>query len=586
MKYLDAVPSEKLFEQSYDFIVVGAGTAGCVVASNLSADRSLKVLLVEAGKNYADTPKSVLIEDPRWRCFFDPELYWPGYNWQYKDHLGKETYMRIIIARLFGGGGAVNGMQAQRGLPEDYNEWAQYGVKGWNWDEVLPYFKKLESDADYGGDKHSANGPVKIMRVAPEKWGKLALAVRDAWQKRGLPWFDDINGQGGDCVGPVPVSTNGQVRSSTSQAYLGADVMARDNLHVLDTQLVKRLLFKGLKAYGIELESGRTIEAPNVVVCSGAINTPALLLRSGIGPVAALQACQIPIVADRPGVGGNLRNHAVINLNAHIKPKGRQPATVTPPCVLLNRFSSNVAGCPPSDMCAMLWDRIPGAPLKRDPLSFHIASLTVQINKTYSTGNVTLDQRDISGAPRVEFDVIRDPRDFERIKKALLFSWQTFTDMGVSEYLNDVFFVGMVNGELKLQNNRSAAIISRLGSLVLDGPGALRKRILRSVGATVPDIRDDAALAEMVRPNATALGHWLGTCRMGSERDPQAVTDSRCRLIGVEGVWVIDASIFPTPMSGGTYLPTIMAAEKGSAMVLEDMIHSSSQHADHLETIP
>lgn len=561
-----------------EYLIVGGGSAGCVVASRLSADVDVRVVLIEAGSDFQPGDEPELSRDARTRAFFAQEHFWPDLLVEVSAPKRDEQHGRMAPfqqARVMGGGSSINGMHALRGLRRDYQEWGLLGIEGWGPDDVLPFFKRIENDVDFRGAQHGDNGPIRIQRVQERDWSALSHATRVALERRGIKHIADMNAEEGDGCGPVPLNISPTERISAARAYLTHDVRRRPNLQILANTAVTRLIFEGRSVVGVECEGGggrRTIRAHNTIVCCGGIHSPALLLRSGIGPGAQLQRMGVSVVVDRPGVGENLLNHPYVSLSAHLRSgAGRSKPSVLPPCAMTARFSSGIPECPPTDLMLNVWERVPG-PLKWDPLCRQIADFMLLLNKPFSKGRVTLHPERLAGTPLVQFNTLSDRRDHERMVTGVQSISELLRDPAVAPLINDAFLIKPSPAMFRLLHDTiSAAAFSAAASLALDGPGWLRRRLLRETTIPVKGLLEERrAVEDFVEKHVTLGGHPAGTCRMGRSNDPQAVTDSRCRVIGVDGLYVVDASIFPTLMTAGTNLPTIMTGEKASAMMAED----------------
>jgi 5-(hydroxymethyl)furfural/furfural oxidase len=559
----------------HDYVIVGAGSAGCVLASRLSADPATRVLLIEAGPDFEPGDEPAAILDPGVRTVMLPQYFWPGLL----DEVGQHR-LPVLQAKVVGGGSTINGMHAQRGLPRDYDDWSRLGVQGWRWPDVLPYFKKLETDFDYSGHLHGNDGPIQIRRVPESQWSPLTLALREALERRGIPRVADVNSGGGDCTAPVPINSSSGKRSSAAVSYLDASVRKRRNLTIVSNTNVRRVVFKEGRAGGVELDDGRYIPAGEVILSAGAIHTPTILMRSGIGPGEHLREAGIDTVVDRPGVGRNLRNHPILNLTCQIARRARQHRfrLVRPPCPMIVRYSSGIAGCETTDMVLNLWERAPG-PLVNDPLGRQMTWLMIILNKSYSHGEVTLNTGNPGLPPRIQARALSDSRDLERMAASLRMIAGLIAAEPLASQVNHAFVhnlsLGIPPDALTLRLMRDdlpARLLSSVGATAMDLFPGVRRQMIRKSGTDIGSILalDSDRLAEFLRLATSMGGHPAGTCRLGSPDDINAVVDSRCRVIGVHDLRVVDTSIFPTPLTAGTNIPAIMAGEKAADMILQE----------------
>lgn len=556
-----------------DYLILGGGSAGCVLATRLSEDPEKQVCLIEAGRDISarSMPDAIRSRYPG-RAYLDTGNLWRRLTALMGKHSSERRYEQ---ARLLGGGSAINALMTNRGAPDDYDEWQHLGADGWNWKSCLPYFRKLETDTDFSGPLHGDQGPVRIRRTADGFLSPFVKAVIKVLGERGLPRKPDQNGEWeqGVFVGAIGVSEQGE-RIPTSVCYLTEAVRQRSNFALQTDCLVDRVLFESGRAIGARLidqdGSVRDVFARQVILCSGAIHSPAVLLRSGVGPASDLAAMGIALVAARPGVGRNLMEHPSIAVSALLTSSGRTPFPEEHHEQAIVRFSSGLPDTVPCDMH--------GAILSRSgwhSIGYRLGTMFFWVNKSYSRGHLRLTSRDPRQEPEVSFDMLSDPRDLQRLKQALVFGAQTLSAPQMAGERSVVFpssysprvakvaMPGTVNGVLR-----------GILSLMLDIAGPLKAMLIHGLvtqGVTLEKLlSDDAALTDFVRRNVGGTWHPSGTCRMGRIDDPDAVTTSDGRVIGVENLRVCDASLMPSIPCANTNVPTIMIAERMADLIKQE----------------
>jgi len=514
----------------YDVVIVGGGAAGSVLASRVAANGNTSVLLLEAGPDYPDP--NHLPDDVKFGHTRFAEAPDSAHNWALRGIITEEQgAIHVAQGKVIGGGSSINGQAMQRGFPEDFDSWAAMGNDEWSYEKILPYYRKSEHDLDIQDDCHGSDGPMPVRRRQEGPWPAIQQAFHAACVQAGYGTTQDTNGRQPAGIGVSPSNNIGGVRMSAAMTHLNP-VRHYLNLTVRGGVFVRRILIRNGEAVGVEAESGGRafqVEAGRVVLSAGAIRSPHLLMLSGIGPEDQLRQHGIPLVQHLPGVGQHLWNH--LSAQVTFKVKDGISLAAHRDAVHFSLHYTAQGSSAVNDMVLRTTtviderqERVPGVRtryLSGDVPPEQVARISCTLGLPDGSGYVRLASDEPDVQPEFNYCYLQHPNDRRRVREGVRLATRLLESSAYDDVADYRIF------------------------------------------PTDDVLANDDALDLWIRQTVGTARHVSGTCRMGPDADPMAVVDQYCRVKGVQGLWVADASVMPRiPRSGGTHATVIMIGER------------------------